>query len=182
MSSVPVVYPNGGVFNGLASLIPWDPLTDPQDDLIDHWSDPHHQSERERLVRLLFKTSREKSIRITLLTGDVHVAGQTIIESNRGGQQPVNSDVITQLISSGIVHPPSGGQFALGALDQLARIEQDLYRGVVGSFVEFWSGGPCLLPKRNWLSIVPIEEDSLRAQWHVEGMEAKLTKDIGPCS
>lgn len=181
MSSIPVVYPNGGVLNNLASLIPWDPVSDPQDDLIDHWSDSRHHSERERLVRLLFGVAQEKSIRITLLTGDVHVAGQGIIESDRNQNVPRNSNVITQLIASGIVHPPSGGPILLNALNLLAGSSQEIYRGVEGWLVQFWPNGPYLLPKRNWLSLVPIESNSLRAQWHAESMDVKLTKDIGPC-
>lgn len=181
MSSIPVVYPNGGVLNNLAALIPWDPVNDPQDDLIDHWSDPRHHSERERFVRLLFKVSQEKAIRVTILAGDVHVAGQAIIESERSDDVPMNSNVITQLISSGIVHPPSGGPLALSALNTLARIDQNIYRGVVGRLAEFWSSGPFILPKRNWLSLLPIANGSLRAQWHVESMEMQLTKDIGAC-
>ena len=181
MSSIPVIYPNGGILNSLASLIPWDPVSDPQDDLIDHWSDSHHHSERERFIRLLFKVAHEKAIRVTLLTGDVHVAGQGIIESDRRQDVPTNSNVITQLIASGIVHPPSGGAIALNALNLLAASAQEIYRGVEGWLVPFWSNGPYLLPKRNWLSLVPVENNSLRAQWHVESVDKTLTKDIGPC-
>lgn len=181
MSSIPVVYPNGGALNNLAALVPWDPVSDPQDDLIDHWSDGRHHSERERFVRMLFAVSQTKSIRVTLLAGDVHVAGQSVIESDRVQNVPGNSTVITQLISSGIVHPPSGGPLALNALNALARIDQEIYRGVTGRMVEFWAGGPMIIPKRNWLSLSPLENGSLRAQWHVESMDMRLTKDIGPC-
>ena len=180
MSSIPVVYPNGGILNVLASLIPWDPVNDPQDDMIDHWSDSRHQSERERFVRLLLKTSQEKAIRVTLLTGDVHVAAQGVIESDRDSTAPLNSNVITQLVASGIVHPPAA-PLITNALNLLARSPQEIYRGVEGWLVEFWSGGPYLLPKRNWLSLVPVENNSLRAQWHAESVDTQFTKDIGPC-
>lgn len=181
MSSIPIVYPSGGILNNLASLIPWDPVSDPQDDLIDHWSHGSHQSEREKVVRFLFKISKDKKIRVTVLSGDVHVAAQGVIESDRGAVVSQNSNVISQLISSGIVHPPSGGPIVLNALNMLAGTSQELYRGVEGWLAEFWSGGPRLLPKRNWLSLVPLEDGSLRAQWHVESVETRLTKDIGPC-
>ena len=180
MSSIPVIYPNGGILNVLASLIPWDPVNDPQDDMIDHWSDSRHQSERERFVRLLLKTSQEKAIRVTLLTGDVHVAAQGVIESDRDSTAPLNSNVITQLVASGIVHPPAA-PLITNALNLLARSPQEIYRGVEGWLVEFWSGGPYLLPKRNWLSLVPVENNSLRAQWHAESVDTQFTKDIGPC-
>ena len=155
-------------------------MGDPQDDLIDHWSDSRHTSERERFVRLLFETSKKKATRITLLTGDVHVAAQGVIESSRESSAPQNSNVITQLVASGIVHPPAA-PLITSALNMLAGGFQTVYRGVEGKLVEFWPGGPHLLPKRNWLALVPIEGDSIRAQWHVESLDTQFTKDIGKC-
>jgi hypothetical protein len=47
-----------------------------------------------------------KKCRVAVLSGDVHVGALGMIESTRGTAEEPSSQVINQLTSSGIVHPP----------------------------------------------------------------------------
>lgn len=44
------------------------------DDLDDHWTTRHHRREREFFVHELQKLAREKGVRVSVLSGDVHLA------------------------------------------------------------------------------------------------------------
>ncbi|MCB2070589.1 MAG: hypothetical protein KDF67_13685, partial [Ottowia sp.] len=60
-------------------------------------------AERLRLIHRLLDASASGT-RITVLSGDVHVAALGVIESDRR-DVPANANVINQLTSSGIEHP-----------------------------------------------------------------------------
>jgi len=177
MSSVPVVYISGP--SDLTGLWNWDPVTDPQDDLIDQWSDYRHQHEREIFVRCLLKFSREKKARVTLACGDVHVGALGIIESARDEDRGSSSRIITQLISSAIVNVAPAG-ITLWAIQHAVASPQTVFRHVTGEIVPIGDGLPLVLPARNWLSIRPAEAPTgaLVAEWHVEGMKYYPPKTI----
>ncbi len=64
-----------------------------EDDLRDHWTSPPHLQERLRSVHRLLKFSAETECRVTILSGDVHVAAVGVIESDRN-DVPLNARVI----------------------------------------------------------------------------------------
>jgi hypothetical protein len=177
VSSVPVIFISGP--SDLAGLHPWDPVSDPQDDLIDHWSDYRHHTEREHLVRGLLQFSREKKVRVSIVSGDVHVGALGIITSERDEDRNNPGRVITQLISSAIVNASPGG-LVLWAAQQLSGKDQVIYRDVTGELVPFGDGVPRLIPIRNWLSVRAVESPpgGLAAQWHFEGGRFAPTKLI----
>ncbi len=177
MSSVPVVYVSGP--SDITGLFPWDPVNDPQDDLIDQWSDYRHAHEREVFVRGLLKFGRETSARVTILSGDIHVATLAIIESRRDEDLGSNSRIINQLTSSGIVNVPPGS-FTLYAIQQMVRSPQNICRDVVGETVPLADGWPQVIAARNWLSLRPtgFPAGALLAEWHVEGRESCPPKTI----
>lgn len=179
MSSVPVVYVSGP--SDLTSIFLWDPVTDPQDDLIDQWSDYRHTHEREIFVRGLLKFGRETGTRVTILSGDIHVATLAIIESKRDEDAGSNSRVINQLTSSGIVNLPPNGM-ALFAIDLMLKSPQQICRDVIGETVPLATGWPKVIAARNWLSLRPAESPagSLLAEWHVEGRKSCPPKTITP--
>lgn len=168
ISSVPVIYVAGP--SDLAGLHPWDPVSDPQDDLIDQWSDYRHHTEREYLIRGLLKFSREKRVRITLVCGDVHMASMGVITSERDEDRDNPGRVITQLVSSAIVNAPPSG-LVLWASQQIAGKEHQICRDVTGQLMPFGDNLPRLVPSRNWLSLCPATglASGLEAQWHFEG-------------
>lgn len=85
-----------------------------EDDLRDQWEHPAHLGERARLIHTLLRHQHDQSTRVTILSGDVHTGALGCIESTRGEHAfggPLEVARITQLTSSGIVHPsPSSWQ------------------------------------------------------------------------
>ena len=49
------------------------------DDLKDHWTNDDHEGERRRLVETLLRTARDKRLRATIVSGDVHVAAWGVV-------------------------------------------------------------------------------------------------------
>ena len=105
MSSIPLVYPSLRALEDLVVAFPG--RQDLEDDLRDRWSSDGHRVERLRLVRRLLDLAEREKARVTIVSGDVHVAALGYLESRR--EEPrSNAAVINQLTSSGIVHPGPG--------------------------------------------------------------------------
>ncbi|MDF5950495.1 hypothetical protein P4193_02460 [Pseudomonas aeruginosa] len=73
-----------------------------EDDLRDHWRSKPHRDERQRLIKRLLNFSA-KGTRVTIVSGDVHVAAAAVIESSLP-QHGNGAGAIFQLVSTGIVH------------------------------------------------------------------------------
>lgn len=105
MAGVPVVYRSFAMVEAIMDKTPWHEET--EDDVHDHWSSRPHLAERIRLVMVLLNFLRMQKdgagkcqCKGVLLSGDVHVGalGQIWNEREELG--------LTQIISTGIVHPP----------------------------------------------------------------------------
>jgi hypothetical protein len=186
MVSIPVVYPGFALLESALGIFPG--RQDLQDDLRDHWTSRPHRGERLRLIHRLLAFSESKECRVTLISGDVHVAACGTIESRRKPSRGDNTDVITQLISSPIVHVPPPGVVRF-FLDQRGGSEEEIDRGIVGRILQFPTTQDRFLSSRNWLSLMPDEDatagDPFRiwAQWWVESdLEHPYTKVIHPCT
>ena len=62
------------------------------DDLDDHWTAKHHKRERNWLIEELQELALEKSVRITILGGDVHLAAVGQFYSNKKLGLPKDRD------------------------------------------------------------------------------------------
>jgi hypothetical protein len=178
MSSIPVVYPGFDTLERLLGFIPGH--QDLEDDLRDHWNSIPHKGERVRMVHKLLDV---KDVRVTLLSGDVHVAALGLLESERKDQA---ESVINQLIASGIVHPGPGAAIIF-ALQHLLDSTDMIERGITGRMVEFPGNQAKFVGSRNCLSIEPDQIDEgdvahprLWCNWLVEGQKFPLTKVIHP--
>jgi hypothetical protein len=176
MSSIPVVYPGFDTLEKLLGFIPGH--QDLEDDLRDHWNSVPHKDERVRMVRNLLEAPGK--VRVTLLSGDVHVAALGIIKSVRD----TNADseaVINQLISSGVVHPGPGAAVVF-ALNHLFDSEDEIDRDIFGQMKEFRDKAK-FVGKRNYLSIEPDPDTAkprLWCNWLVENTRFPYTKVIQP--
>jgi len=177
MSSIPIVYPGFDVLERILGF--WPGYQDLEDDLKDHWRTRAHKGERLRMVHRLLDTSNSPSkIRPTIISGDVHVAGIGYIESTRA--EHIQSAVINQLISSGIVHPGPGGA-VLFALRNLFDRPDEMDRGITGRMVEFPGTQDKFAGGRNFLTLRPDKEDRIWANWWIENStEDPYTKVIHP--
>lgn len=178
MSSIPVVYPGFDTLERLLGFIPGH--QDLEDDLRDHWNSIPHKGERVRMVHKLLDV---KAARVTLLSGDVHVAALGLLESERKDQAGA---VINQLIASGIVHPGPGAAIVF-ALQHLLDSTDVIERGITGRMVEFPGNQAKFVGNRNCLSIEPdrvgvgdVARPRLWCNWLVEGQKFPLTKVIHP--
>ncbi len=183
MSSIPVIYPSFEYAEALLGLIPGH--QDLEDDMRDHWRSRPHMGERRRLIRKLFDFATNCRTRVTILSGDVHVPAMGLAESSRL-EHVGEAATITQLISTGIVHP-SGGAFVTWALDKLfAGFENEVERGITERMLELPDSGRRMLPKRNWLALefspasTGEKNQKLWARWWLEGeKQHSYTKVIG---
>lgn len=176
MSSIPVVHPTFGLLEKMLGVLPGQ--QELEDDLRDHWTSQPHLQERLRLVHRLLRLSAEKACRVTLLSGDVHVAAVGAIESDRNDVAP-NARVVNQLTSSGIVHPPPPAM-ARYFLEQACQRVETLDRGITASMYEFPATTRRLIGARNFLTLEPDTDDRLWANWWVEDEPDPATKVIHP--
>ncbi len=179
MSSIPVVYPDFDLIERILGF--WPGQQELEDDLRDHWNSRPHKGERVRLIHRLLTYAKDKNIRPTILSGDVHVAALGLIESDRdnGGS---GESVINQFISSGIVHPAPPG-LMLFALRHLFDNSYEIDRGIIARMTEFPGTQHRFIGQRNFLSLEPDpvpKKARIWANWIVEGEEDPFVKVVHP--
>jgi hypothetical protein len=176
MSSVPVVHPSMSLLENVFGFFPGQ--QELEDDLRDQWRSKSHLQERLRLIQRLFRLSAEKKCRVTILSGDVHVAAVGVLQSDRNDVPP-NAAVINQLTSSGIVHPapPAMVRFFL---EQACKQVETVDRGITATMFEFPATSRRVIGARNFLTLEPDAQDRLWANWWVEGELTPTTKVIHP--
>ncbi|KIW03357.1 uncharacterized protein PV09_05565 [Verruconis gallopava] len=92
----------GGLFNQ------FDGQVDLLDDLDDHYTARHHKSERRELIQRLQKFSKDHSVRVSILGGDVHLAAIGRFYSNPKLNIAAEHDwrYMPNIISSAITNKP----------------------------------------------------------------------------
>lgn len=101
MTGVPAVYRSFAAVEKILDTTPWQ--EELEDDVHDHWSARAHQAERMRLVMVLLnflELTAAPQCKALILSGDVHVGALGQIWNARTKMG------LTQVIASGIVHPP----------------------------------------------------------------------------
>jgi len=178
VSSIPVVYPSLRMLEGVLGFIPGQ--QELEDDMRDHWTSPPHEPERVRLVHNLLDFSHAESCRVTLLSGDVHVGALGEIVSMRRPERPRGARVISQLISSAIVHPPPP-KVARLYLELTGGKEDRIDADITARMVPFTGAGADLfIPERNWLALEFDDQLQLWAKLWTEGRPDPLWKVIHP--
>jgi len=184
MSSIPVIYPGFDTLESLLGFVPGH--QDLEDDLRDHWNSVPHKGERIRLVHNLLEVPG-RGIRVTLLSGDVHVGAIGEVHSNRAEHAGYEA-LINQLISSGIVHP-SPGAAVVFALQHLLDSEDTIERGIYAAMTKFPGNQTKFIGDRNFVSIEPDEaaaadrdlaKPRLWCNWLVENRRFAYTKVVHP--
>jgi len=178
MSSIPVVHPSFELLEKMLGVLPGQ--QELEDDLRDHWTSGPHRAERLRLIHRLFDYSQAQSCRITVVSGDVHVAAVGVLESNRAATSS-NAQVINQVTSSGIVHPPPLAM-ARYFLEQACQQEEQVTRGITAAMHEFPTTSRRLIGARNFMTIEPDAKDDpqqrLWVNWWVENEAQPSSKVI----
>ncbi|KAJ5971971.1 uncharacterized protein N7479_001889 [Penicillium vulpinum] len=172
LSSVPVAYPRvamlrnfmssrkslgkAGVLGGLANRSGGNVEV-----FDDHWAGKHLKSERTWLVEDLQDLAAEKSVRITILSGDVHLAAIGQFYSNPKLDIPKDQDYryMPNVISSAIADIPETDLIAdmLNKRNTVHHMDSNTDEDIVPIFTQDVNGkarnNKRLLPRRNWCSI-----------------------------
>lgn len=156
MSSVPVVHPKLSTVEALMDNFGSDHVLDSNaDDLKDHWTNDDHEGERKRLIETLIKTARSKSLKVTIVSGDVHVAAWGV--TYRKDVEPKdNWAQVQQLTSTAVVHPSLVGVFErlfLHVLNTVAKDKQVLDVNLAAEMMLFPGGNRYVMAARNWLAL-----------------------------
>ncbi|WP_374408324.1 alkaline phosphatase D family protein [Hydrogenophaga sp.] len=178
MSSIPVMHPSFEQLEKMLGALP--AIEELEDDLRDHWTSHPHQAERLRLVRRLLDASA-RGLRVTVLSGDVHVAAIGVIESDRSDLSP-EARSLTQLTSSGVTHPPPAG-VARYFLEEACKQTETLEPGLTGQMVAFPTARRRLIGCRNFMTLqadVAGGADRLWVNWWAEGVDHPFTKVVLP--
>ncbi|KAJ6051151.1 hypothetical protein N7460_001685 [Penicillium canescens] len=127
----------------------------------DHWAGKHLKSERTWLVEDLQDLAAEKSIRVTILSGDVHLAAIGQFYSNPKLDVAKDQDYryMPNVISSAIADIPETDLISdmLNKRNTVHHMDSNTDEDVIPIFTEDVNGKPRnnkrLLPRRNWCSI-----------------------------
>lgn len=175
MSSVPVAHPKLSVAEGFLDTFGEDHVLDSNaDDLKDHWSHDDHEGERKRLLETLTRVAEKKKLRVSIVSGDVHVAAWGC--AYRTDIPPTcNWAQIQQFTSSAVIHPSLVDlkeRIYLIFLNNAARKAQsiDIQHNV--EMMLFPGYNKYVMPARNWLALELDSGDEvgckLWATWRCE--------------
>jgi len=175
MSSVPVVHPKLPLAELFLDKFGQDHVTDSNaDDLKDHWSHDDHEGERKRLLEVLSSLARDKKIRVSLVSGDVHVAAWGIAYRKDLHASQTWSQM-HQFTSSGVVHPSLMGvteRLFLAWLNRNAKKPQNIDVQYVAEVMIFPGHDTHIMAARNWLALElelgSAEGCKLWATWRCE--------------
>ncbi|GAP84331.1 hypothetical protein SAMD00023353_0701460 [Rosellinia necatrix] len=131
------------------------------DDLDDHWTAKNHKHERTVVVEDLQDLAVDKSLRVTILSGDVHLAAVGQFYSNPKLRIPKHKDYryMLNVVSSAIANTPPPDLMAdvLNKRNKIHHFDKETDENMMPLFGHGVDGKPRnnkhLLPHRNWCSI-----------------------------
>lgn len=181
MSSVPVVHPKLSLAEAFLDSFGSDHVLDSSaDDLKDHWTHDDHEGERKRLIETLLKTASDKQLRVSIVSGDVHVAAWGSAYRKDVGPRE-NWAQIQQFTSTAIVHPSLVSvteRLFFFVLNSVAKTKQSLDVNLSAEMMLFPGSNRYVQPARNWLALeLDLGTDNpsgakLWATWRCEAKEA----------
>ncbi|KAI0444854.1 hypothetical protein F4803DRAFT_560526 [Xylaria telfairii] len=151
-----------GKFGLLGNLVnSFDGGVEVLDDLDDHWTAKNHKDERRLVVEDLQDLAVDKSIRVTILSGDVHLAAVGQFYSNPKLRIPKHKDFryMLNVVSSAIANTPPPDLMAdvLNKRNKIHHFDKETDENMMPLFGHGVDGKPRnnkhLLPHRNWCSI-----------------------------
>lgn len=150
------------------------------DDLNDHWCSRHHKRERNKFVAKLQQFGAKHGVRITILSGDVHLAAvgrfktklhlhhifdkSKYIDHNNKVKTSPETDprLILNIISSAIINtpPPDAMAGLLNKRSKLHHFDHSTDEDMIPLFTKDTDGttkqNKEFLNKRNWADLIPL--------------------------
>jgi len=131
------------------------------DDLDDHWTAKHHKAERNWFIQELQELAAEKSVRVTILGGDVHLGavGQFYSNKKLGISKDHDHRYMPNVVSSAIVNTPPPVMMAdvLNKRNKIHHLDPDTDEDMIPMFERDVDGtkrnNTHLLPRRNFCVI-----------------------------
>lgn len=131
------------------------------DDLDDHWTAKHHKAERNWFIQELQELAAEKSVRVTILGGDVHLGavGQFYSAKKLGISKDRDHRYMPNVVSSAIVNTPPPNVMAdvLNKRNKVHHLDDDTDEDMIPMFSHDVDGSRRnnnhLLPRRNFCII-----------------------------
>lgn len=172
MTGVPVVYRSFASVEAIMDATLWH--EELEDDVYDHWSSRPHLAERMRLVMVLLNFLQSQKddtgkcqCKGVLLSGDVHVGalGQIWYEREELG--------LTQIISTGIVHPPPTAFAWAGILLMTSDTPESLGDGEVITEMITPLGSARYLRTRNFATLQTGSDEKIWVNWVCEHPKLK---------
>ncbi|MCR9221961.1 MAG: alkaline phosphatase family protein [Alphaproteobacteria bacterium] len=156
LSSVPALGPRLSWIEAVMILTP--SMQKYEDDLRDQWQSRAHRAEWTRFLARLIDRHEGAESPVTLLSGEIHLAGRATMASAAG---PVH-----QLIASGIAHPPPPRGFARG-LGLLAKLGEAPLPAHPIAFHPLPGRSAVYAAQRNYL-VLERRNGAWRAEWELE--------------
>ncbi len=168
LSGLPPIYRSFASVETLYDATPWH--EELEDDIHDHWSAKPHHSERIRLVMVLLdflERHKDDKTKGVLLSGDVHVGalGQAWNERRQVG--------LTQVTSSGIVHPPPSMMAWAGLTLTTSDTPVPIDDGDTIPEMLTPPGGSRYLRTRNFVSLFVGTDNKMWVNWTCEDPKLK---------
>ncbi|KAI1827120.1 hypothetical protein F4861DRAFT_433002 [Xylaria intraflava] len=131
------------------------------DDLDDHWTAKNHKEERKRIIEDLQDLAVDKCLRVTILSGDVHLAAVGQFYSHPKLRIPKHKDFryMPNIISSAIANAPPPDLMAdvLNKRNKVHHFDKETDESMVPLFAHGVDAksrnNKRMLPHRNWCSI-----------------------------
>lgn len=138
------------------------------DDLDDHWTAKHHKAERNWFIQELQELAAEKSVRVTILGGDVHVGavGQFYTPKRANVGKDRDHRYMPNIISSAIVNTPPPPMMAdvLNRRNKVHHLDNETDEDLIPMFETDVDGSKrnnkCILPRRNYCTIREFQPGS----------------------
>ncbi|GMG56184.1 unnamed protein product [Ambrosiozyma monospora] len=166
----------GIAFKGLVN--DFDGSVELLDDLNDHWCAMHHKRERNWFMGELVKFAARHGVRVTILSGDVHLCAISrfkskihthTIKTHEGANKEVLTNaehdprLIFNVISSAMINapPPDGMATLLNKRSKVHHFDKTTDEDVVEMFATEVTGGArtnkLFMNKRNYSDLIPVK-------------------------
>jgi len=157
LSSVPTLGPRLSWIEACIGIVP--KLRAFEDDLRDQWQSRHHREEWTRYLAFLEQQANARRQRITLLSGEIHLATRA--------EMQLASGQLHQLVASGIAHPPPPQAYARG-LGMLASLGQAPLPGRPIQLLPLPGQRRIYSAERNFLLLDQRHPGYWEATWYLE--------------
>lgn len=170
-----------GIING--SLVnEFDGEIELLDDLNDHWCAKHHKSERNWLLNKLINFGKSNDIRITILSGDVHLCCISRLSTNEIKDAERDPNFIINLISSAIVNvpPPQGMATFMKKRAISHHFTDKIKEDMIPIFESQEGDNDLFMARRNYSDLIPIENLSDEQRLTMYGSEQPSDNEFIP--